>query len=65
MASADAHDLEIGHVAHSTATSLVDAVVAVDVVVDKLNRGGETDGLGVGVIQLKDVGEDLCFEEIL
>ena len=65
MASADAHDFEISHVAHSAATGLVQAVVAIDVVVDEVDRGDETDGLSIGVTKLKNVCEDLRFKEIL
>ena len=49
MTSADAHDLELCHIADSAATGLVQVVVAIDVVVDKINRGGETDRLSVRV----------------
>ena len=49
MASADAHDLEIRHVANSAATGLVQVVVAIDVVVDEVNGGGEADRLSVRV----------------
>lgn len=65
MTSADAHDLEISHVAHSAATGLVNTVVTVDVVVDEIDRGGEADRLSVGVIQFEDLSQDLRFEEIL
>lgn len=41
------------------------AVVAIDVVINEIDRGGEADGLGVGVIQFEDVSEDLRFKEIL
>lgn len=63
--SADAHDLEISHVAHSVATGLVQTVVAIDVAVDQLNSGGEANRLSVGVIQFEDLSQDLRFEEIL
>jgi hypothetical protein len=65
VASANAHDLEISHIFDSAATGLVGTVVAVDVVVDKVDSGGETDGLCVGVAKFKNVGEDLCLEEVL
>ena len=49
MASANAHDFEISHVAHSAATSFVQTVVAIDVVINEVDRGGEADRLSVGV----------------